>query len=146
MFEISRSLFSFLINFPHSTLKMAQYTVRDLIEVVYSDGKNTCFKLTEHTTAWVEDGLLGKRFILAWKVARDEEGLYEAVKSKGVILHWHELDDLKDRIDDGSFGRAVELACIRCEGLEDHAQRVHLDESVLEHKELSSVWYDGDIQ
>ncbi len=112
---------------------MAQYTVRDLIEVVYSDGKNTCFKLTEHTTAWVEDGLLGKRLILAWKVARDEEGLYEAVKSKGVVLHWHELDDLKDRIDDGSFGRAVELASIP--GAK--ASRITLKGSILMKASLS---------
>ena len=81
-----------------------------LVEEVYLFGRYTCYRITDKLTAWLDEGWVGKRLIMGWNVKRDEEGMNDAEREKGVVLLENELLDLKEQFESGEFAKLIETA------------------------------------
>ena len=82
---------------------MAEVQKAPLVEELYQYGRYTCYRITDRLTAWIDDGWCGKQLIMAWNVGRDEEGMREAERGKGIVLLERELLDLKGHFESGEF-------------------------------------------
>ena len=81
-----------------------------LVEEVYQFGRYTCYRITDKPTAWLDEEWVGKRLTMGWNVKRDEEGMNDAEREKGVVLLENELLDLKEQFESGEFAKLIETA------------------------------------
>ena len=77
------------------------------VSELYVDGNYTCYDITHHVTAWIDNSSFRKRLILGWGTTKDRAGMYEADREKGVVVQHKELDDLKKHLQNGVFGRKL---------------------------------------
>ena len=100
-----------MISLDHFDLKLTMDIAANkniiVVEEIYSDGKFTCYRVTQNITAWIDDAWGGKRLILGWKVTPDDDGRLDAERTNGVTLYYEELVELKDIFEDGTFSRAI---------------------------------------
>ena len=89
---------------------MAEVQKAPLVEELYQYGRYTCYRITDRLTAWIDDGWCGKQLIMAWNVGRDEEGMREAERGKGIVLLERELLDLKGHFESGEFAKLINTA------------------------------------
>lgn len=83
-----------------------------LVEELYTMGSQTCYRITDKVTAWIDDIVIGKRLIMAFNVPHTPEGFVEAERNNGVILCWEEIWELKQFFENGEFAKMVRSACL----------------------------------
>ena len=72
---------------------------------LYSAGPISCYRVTEHLTAWVD--YKNMDIILGWGVSRDDDGMEKALEESGVYLACEEVADLGQLMINGSFYKIV---------------------------------------
>ena len=72
---------------------------------MYSAGTLSCYRVTEHLTAWID--YKNMDIIIGWRVSRDDDGLEKALEESGVYLACEEVANLGQLMTNGSFYKIV---------------------------------------